>query len=487
MAAFSGSQASGGSAGHWVVEFLPNGSTHSVVTPPVGPPDVSDSPWDITGQWQSSCSFGASAAGQYLPHGYSASVTASGTVQVRVSWSDPNSPAPSEVFLIVNSNASWSGDSGQCDDGLGDKPIPTIIPAGVPGDGAISSGVHVIRKVYTGSPIEFDLSPSASYSATQEGESFGAGITLTITPTQKAVEITCDRDMTFHKEGEMTRASNEVVNLDNVVGDTAATEHIGIDEFGFPSHYWFSTPTFFRNLFGPWAPGNSPYNQWTSDPEHWEDTLVSEIVSVTPTQWEWSVDDMLHAGLTGTPFEKVVHLTVTDNDGHGDAMSAQYMMRVHAPAENPVAIVSAPMLTTQVENSNSVTIPYGGVPVTDSYSIAQTITITASIGGSAEGSFLNELFKLSLNVALSGSASISVSRTRTVTWTPCPSPGKQRRWWFERRGWYRTIDASWDSYDEHGFQSKTSTQGITFRSADAQAATLNDYDDRERFEDAPIP
>ncbi len=406
----------------------------------------------------------------------SGSVSASGSIDIRVTWIGQGT-APSEVWLLINSSAQWSGDTGACDDGLDDKPISLT-------SGQISKGTHVRHLTYSGQPVitTVPLSANAYTSTLYKGYTISLGLSAAI--TTKDVGIGCDWDMTYHKEGEETRVSNDVIDIENVFGDTVAQYWYFFDDLGFLHDGWDSVSTFRRHLYGTWAPGNSPYNQWVASPEHWEDTFFSEITDVTPTQWIFTEDEVLAAGRTGIPIEKVVNLTVTDDDGQGDSRSAKYTMRIHAPAENPVVVVSDPLLTDNYVDSPSVTIEHGQREVTDSYVFSATLTVTASL--SLESSFTIKLFENKVNVALSGSASISWQRSRTVTWTPPAEEGMQTTWWFRRRAYYRNVDASWDEYGVHGFVDHASRRGTTFRAPDAVTAAANDYDDHEMSLTVPI-
>lgn len=184
------------------------------------------------------------------------------------------------------------------------------------------------------------------------------------------------------------------------------------------------------------------------------------------------------------PITRVVTLRVTDEDGHGEARSSVYTMRIHAPAENPNLVVSAPLLSDSFVDTNTVTIPYGGVPISETYEFQAKVSVSATLSLGSE--FTAKLFETKINVAVTGTAEVSYKRSVTSNFTPSTIPGTAMRWWFRRRAWYRTLDASWDAYDAHGFNSKTSTSGITFKSSNAVEAAANDFDDQQMHEVVPI-
>jgi len=147
-----------------------------------GQPSHTDDPWSLNPQqWQSGCNI-LGSSGLVTGSGDSASGELSGTVTVKVSWIGQTA-APNHVWLKVDSSASWSGDSGTCSNGQNDQ--ATSIQ---PGPGGISAGKHLIRKNYSGQPIQFDIQLSASFDKNTPG-AFSDQVALAVEPTNRSASL----------------------------------------------------------------------------------------------------------------------------------------------------------------------------------------------------------------------------------------------------------------------------------------------------------
>lgn len=181
LLANSVSQVPGPGGSDWQIQYRLNGHTELDQTVN-GQPSHSDDPWSLNPQqWQSGCNI-LGSSGLVTGSGDSAYGEMSGTVTVKVSWVGQTA-APNHVWLKVDSSASWSGNSGTCSNGQNDA--PTSIQ---PGPGGISAGKHLVRKTYSGQPIQFEIQLSASFERTSPG-AFSDQVSLSVEPTNRSASL----------------------------------------------------------------------------------------------------------------------------------------------------------------------------------------------------------------------------------------------------------------------------------------------------------
>jgi hypothetical protein len=140
-------------AGHYDVSFS-GGTCHTTG-------DYGDHSWPyaaVAGGWGGTAPTGGSTQGGPIGPGTG---DCTGQITATFTWNnggDLNSLPPEAVIIKQTSSASWAGDSGACNDGLGDPAVPSA-------GGQTSSGVHWIARSNPGNSFQITVTPSATVSA----------------------------------------------------------------------------------------------------------------------------------------------------------------------------------------------------------------------------------------------------------------------------------------------------------------------------------
>ncbi|HVT11619.1 MAG TPA: hypothetical protein VHE55_05085 [Fimbriimonadaceae bacterium] len=211
----SGSSPGGGSSGSWQILYKPSGTTHWTVDG-----QSNQFAWGIGSQWQPTCVFPMSPSGTIAP-GDNANVSASGSIQVQISWTGNPSSAPEMAWVAVTSSTSWSGDSGDCNNGYNDQPKSIGVP---PSNGQSKKGIHVLGFPYSGSPITFTVGLSANCSASTVNVSYGTSLAFSVAPTDKNATLSRTDGVVIKPLADGSYAADTLLTWGGVLaGDTSGT------------------------------------------------------------------------------------------------------------------------------------------------------------------------------------------------------------------------------------------------------------------------
>lgn len=319
------------------------------------------------------------------------------------------------------------------------------------------------------------LHPQASASTGGPQVSCQVSVSTSVVLDQKAVLIASSRGIAYHKGPDINvvvdgvpvtlnyRESNKVDDVENVVGDSVVNYWSFRNDADQLDEGYECRPRFSRQLWGAWT---NPYNTWKADPEHWEDTLFSEIEDVTPN-WQFSESEM-ESMIANGPVTKTCSVTVTDNGNMGVARSSTYTMRIHAPIEavrqdehrlvhGQEKLIWGPNLT---DISN--------VQTAFSLSIASSNTKTVSVGLNIEGfDLLKKVLKPSFGASYGETATISKTTTVSIG-----LPVGLKVYIVGAPQWIEW-DVSWDAYDVNGFVGTMGATALKWVSDDKNAAENN--------------
>lgn len=203
------------------------------------------------------------------------SASAGGPLVAKFTWNGNDWERPDHIYVVEKTTATWSGDSGHCDDGLGGKKTAFA-------NGEISKGSKIRYIPAPAAVFELSESPSAdvvsasSGGNSEDGPVAGAvGLTYTANVTDYAVTLFTDCDESFHKGANGLPESNTTDVLTPRFGDTTGYEDTITSGF-------LCTTTFRRELIGGWI---NPFHEWVVDGQTYSDTLLSEIESVYKSWW----------------------------------------------------------------------------------------------------------------------------------------------------------------------------------------------------------
>jgi hypothetical protein len=258
------------------------------------------------------------------------SAAVSGPLIAKFTWFGNAWDRPDHIYVVEKTTATWGGDTGHCDDGLGGKKTPVEF-------GEVSKGSRI--RYISGPTAVFELTVNPSADATfrsngpaaSDGMMAGdASVTYTAAVTDYALSIFSDRDTSYHKGANGLPESNTTAILSPRFGDTWVNPSTWTTEGGdgnWMPHY-FSQPVFGRELIGGWI---NPYHEWNVGGTIFTDNFTTEWETVTK-RWTYSADAF--ASLSEAPDSKIITLKVTDDGGSGIAVDGTYTLRIHHPFEN---------------------------------------------------------------------------------------------------------------------------------------------------------
>lgn len=411
---------------------------------------------------------------------HTVSKTLTAKYKVKASWLSPY-PAPAKVLLKISAgaHASYQPSGGASVNNAIGSPTDTY------SEGLLQhkfmAGEKYLQLPLSSGVAEKEFTLTANATGDGNGSLAGSHASLNGYLAEKAVQVTADRDPTTHKGPAGTPVPNVVEDFEAIEGDTVATP------YGWPFG-WHCSVTFGRILHGSWT---DEFHDWSVPPSTFTDDYWTEYTQVWQN-WEFSQAEV-ESMATGGPTTKTASLTLTDDGGNGVTRKSKYSLRIHAPAENVVATITDPnKRSTTFVDSNVISIPYGGTPLTQALEFAGKITVSANLNlGSSTGAEATiELVKVIVNrtmsIAVSGSAEVSWKKSQTQTFTGAANPGQVRKWWYRRWALSREVKTEYDSYGPSGYLGHVIAIGTTFRSPDAVTAAANDYEDEQKYEDVPI-
>ncbi len=405
--------------------------------------------------------------------------TSEGTITLKMQWIGVG-PGPSSVLVKITSTATgqyWGSGSATANNGIGTPAINLgPLQTGKISSGSVKRYVGVVNGI-----AEAELEVAASATATGFGEAGALANSkqASIALADRSVTLSSSVDLTARKGPTGIAEANSVTDIEHVYGDTACNVYSNIygDQWGAIAF------TYSRGLWGQWT---SPFN------EFWYHTLDSgnNIINAYAcdslfSEIEWVEESLyfqpstLQSMVSTGPLEYTAKAKVTNSGGSGDSREANYTMRVHSPVEYPTILQEINANGQWYPCSQVVTILPNGGPVTRSYSVTTTETVTAQLNLSAPS---DKLVGIGLGFSFGESATISMNSTTQFTFTPDPeNRGLTVHWEVVRRTLWKEIVGEFDAYDTHGFNGETGFVGKKFRSGSKAVAEAQDYEEMARY------